>query len=69
MDNEKIKKIQNLIHRHNTVGVIRNGTLVFRELHSLRCINFKNLCAYHQEEVLSIPKHPKLAQFNGSGAK
>ena len=30
--------------------VIRNDTLVFRELHSLRlrCINFKNLCAYHQ---------------------
>ena len=36
---------------------------VFRELLSLRCINFKNLCAHHQEEVLRIPKHPQLAKF------
>ena len=36
---------------------------VFRELLSLRCINFKNLCAHHQEEVLRIPKHPQLARF------
>ena len=42
-----------------TVRVIRNGTLIYRELHSLRCINFKNIC----------PKHPQLAQFNGSGTK
>ena len=36
---------------------------VFRELLSLRCINLKNLCAHHQEEVLRIPKHPQLAKF------
>ena len=24
---------------------------------------FKNLCAYHKEEVLRIPKHPQLAKF------
>ena len=33
------------------------------ELLSLRCINFKNLCAHHQEEVLRIPKHPRLTKF------
>ena len=44
----------------HTIGVIRNGTVVFRELYS---INFKNLCAYHREEVLRIPK-PQHAQFH-----
>ena len=27
------------------------------------CINFKNLCAHHQEEVLRSPKHAQLAKF------
>ena len=36
---------------------------VFRELLSLRCIKIRNLCAYHQEDVLRIPKHPQLAKF------
>ena len=34
-----------------------------------RCINFKNLCAHHQEEVLRIPKHPQLAKFGFFRAK
>ena len=33
------------------------------ELLSLGCINFKNLCAYHEEEVLRFPKHPQLVKF------
>ena len=36
---------------------------VFHELLSLGCINFKSLCAHHEEEVLRIPKHPQLAKF------
>ena len=27
------------------------------------CINFQNLCAHHEEEILRIPKHPQLAKF------
>ena len=27
------------------------------------CINLKNLCAHHQEEILTIPKHPQLAKL------
>ena len=27
------------------------------------CINFKNLSAHQQEEVLRIPKHPQLVKF------
>ena len=41
----------------------------FGELLALGCINFQNICAHHQEVVLRIPKHPQLAQFNGSSAK
>ena len=37
--------------------------IVFHELLSLGCINFKNLCAYHEEEVLRFPKHPQLTKF------
>ena len=37
--------------------------IVFHELLSLGCINFKNLCAHHQEEVLRFPKHPQLVKF------
>ena len=36
---------------------------VFHELLSLGCINFKNLCGHHQEEVLRFPKHPQLVKF------
>ena len=43
--------------------------IVFHELLSLGCINFKNLRAHHQEEVLRFPKHPLLAQFDESEAK
>ena len=53
-----------ILHSSNpTVGAVRNETLVFRELLSLRCIKIKNLCAHHQEEVLRIPKHPQLTNF------
>ena len=41
----------------NTIGVNRNETLFIHESLSLGCINFKNLCAYYQEEVLRILKH------------
>ena len=37
--------------------------IVFHELLSLGCINFKNLGAHHEEEVLRFPKHPQLAKF------
>ena len=37
--------------------------IVFHELLSLGCINFKNLCAHHQEEFLRFPKHPQLVKF------
>ena len=37
--------------------------IVFHELLSLGCINFKNLCAHNQEEVLRFPQHPQLAKF------
>ena len=40
-----------------------------RVLLSLGCINLKNLCAHLQEEILTIPKHPRLAQFDESEAK
>ena len=35
----------------------------FPQFLSPGCINFKNLCAHHKEEVLRIPKHPQLAKF------
>ena len=37
--------------------------IVFHELLSLGCINFKNPCAHHKEEVLGIQKHPQLVKF------
>ena len=37
--------------------------IVFHELLSLGCINFKNICAYHEEEVLRFPKHPQLVKL------
>jgi len=43
--------------------------IVLRLLLSPGCINLKNLCAHLQEEVLTIPKHPLLAQFDESEAK
>ena len=43
--------------------------IVLRVLLSPGCINLKNLCAHLQEEVLTIPKHPLLAQFDESEAK
>ena len=39
----------------DTVGVIKICSLVFHELLSLGCINFKNLGAHHQEEVSKTP--------------
>ena len=27
------------------------------------CINFENLCAHQQEEILKIPKHPQKSTF------
>ena len=32
----------------------------FRQFLSPGCVNFKNLCAHQQEEVLRIPKHPNM---------
>ena len=46
-----------------TVGVTKICSLVFHELLSLECINFKDLCAHHQEEALRFPKHPQLEKF------
>ena len=46
-----------------TLGVIKICALVFREFLSSGCINFKNLCAHHQKEVLRFPKHPQLVKF------
>ena len=43
--------------------------IVLRVLLSPGCIDLKNLCAHLQEEVLTIPKHPLLAQFDESEAK
>ena len=37
--------------------------IVFHELLSLGCINLKNLCAHHQEEILRFQKHPQLVKF------
>ena len=37
--------------------------------HTVGVINFKNLCAHHQEEVLRILKHPQLAKFEWFWAK
>ena len=46
-----------------TLGVIKICALVFRELLSLGCINLQNLCGHHQEELMTIPKHPQLVKF------
>ena len=43
--------------------------IVFHELLSLGCINFKNLCTYLEEEVLRFPKHPQLVKFGWFWAK
>ena len=43
--------------------------IVLRLLLSSGWINLKNICAHLQEEVLAIPKHPLLAQFDESEAK
>ena len=43
--------------------------IVLRVLISIGCISLKNLCAHLQEEVLAIPKHSLLAQFDESEAK
>ena len=43
--------------------------IVLRVLISIGFISFKNLCAHLQEEVLTIPKHSLLAQFDESEAK
>ena len=41
----------------------------FRQFLSPGCINFKNLSAHQQEELLRIPKHPQLAKFGLFWAK
>ena len=49
----------------STVCAVRNETLVFVNFSAqdASILNIKNLCGHHQEEVLRIPKHPKLAKF------
>ena len=49
--------------RRDTVGVIKICALVFHELLSLGWIFLQNLCVHHQENLLTIPKHPQLANF------
>ena len=51
------------IYRVNQKKGRSQNIIVFHELLSLGCINFKNLCAHHQEEVLRFPKHPQLVKF------
>ena len=51
------------IYRVSQKKVGSQKIIVFHELLSLGCINFKNLCAHHQEEVLRFPKHPQLVKF------
>ena len=58
-----------LSYSHLHLARLEMRLSVFRELLSLRCINFKNLCAHHQEEVLRIPKHPQLVKFGTFSAK
>ena len=43
--------------------------IVLRVLLSLGCIHLNNLCAHLLEEILTIPKHPQLAQFGEFEAK
>ena len=43
----------------STVGVIRNETLVFVNFSAQDASILNNLCAHHQEEILTIPKHPQ----------
>ena len=51
------------IYRVSQKKVGSQKIIVFHELLSLGCINFENLCAHHQEEVLRFPKHPQLVKF------
>ena len=51
------------IYRVNQKKGRSQNIIVFHELLSLGCINFKNLGAHHEEEVLRFPKHPQLAKF------
>ena len=51
------------IYRVSQKKVGSRNIIVFHELLSLGCINFKNFCAYHEEEVLRFPKHPQLTKF------
>ena len=51
------------IYRVNQKKGRSQNIIVFHELLSLGCINFKNLCAYNEEEVLRFPKHPQLTKF------
>ena len=51
-----------LISAAHAICVNRNGTLVFRELKSLGCINLKNFCG-HIQEVLRVSKHHQLVKF------
>ena len=53
----------------HTLGVIRICSLLFRELLSLGCTYVQNLCGYHQEELMRIPKHPQLVKFGWFWAK
>ena len=54
---------QKLLFKLTTVGVIKICALVFHELLSQECINLENLCAHHQEDLLTIPKHPQHCHF------
>ena len=51
------------IYRVSQKKVGSQKIIVFHELLSLGCINFKNLCAHQQEEVLRFPKKKQLTKF------
>ena len=59
----KVIYIYVCIYRVDQKNVCSQKIIVFHELLSLGCINFKNLCVHHQEEVLRFPKHPQLTKF------
>ena len=48
-----------------TLGFIKIETLVFVNF-SAQGASILKISAHHQEEVLRIPKHPKLASYDAS---
>ena len=53
----------------HTVGVIKNGTLVFVNFWAQGASIYNICCAHHEEQILRIPKHPHFAAFDWFEAK